>query len=93
MVEQLSLKIHLDGGDIMQLEWVYDWIDWPDDACQTDLLGFISCAYTDCSTWDPNIFITWVGNEGESQMISDSYRFEFYKSYDISSYYQSALEP
>ena len=91
----MSLTIEFDDDKITKLSWDHKWVDCSSSSCIADSDGNANCFYPDdstCTDWNPRIFITWKGKDSTgARMQSESYSFERYKDYAISSYYQNAI--
>lgn len=92
MVEQLSLTVEIDESNVKALHWIHGCFDWGSGACLTDPNGNKNCYSADtCTDCNPSVFVTYEGDAGVEQMMSISYRFDQYENYDITSYYQNAV--
>uniref|UniRef100_A0A7S3JE35 Uncharacterized protein n=1 Tax=Euplotes harpa TaxID=151035 RepID=A0A7S3JE35_9SPIT len=93
LVQQLSAVVSFSGGGVTSFKWNHGCVDCSSSECLTDPLGNQNCFYVTCPNCDPNIFITWSGDDGKGNfMISNSFSFKQFADYMISSYYQNALK-
>ena len=94
MVQQLSIVAQFSNGKIIDFTWNHGWVDCSAGECLTDPSGNQNCYYTSWSTWDPNIFLTWNGDDGNGfYMMSNAFSFKEFNNYMINSYYTNALQP
>ena len=93
-VQQLSIIAQVSNGKITGFSWDHQWVDCSADQWLTDPNGNQNWYYTTCTNWDPNIFLTWSGDDGSGfYMMSDAFRISQFKAYMIDSYYSNALKP